>query len=164
MAAVVEDSTAEAADSTVAEDSTAAASGGIAVAGVELAGVAAMAGAEAGVGTAGAAGVTQAGDAAGVGVIPVGDGELASALVGAGAGVPIGEVTRMRMAIPTPIPTTPIIRTIRTMGRTRLRQRTRIRIAVATGIRVTIRSSKIPGIPRQTDRPGLTTRCRPRSS
>ena len=159
MAAVVEDSTAE-----VAEVSTAAASGGIAVAGVELAGVAATAGAEAGVGTAGVAGVILAGDAGGVGVIPVGDGELASALVGDGAGVPIGEVIRTRMAIPTPIPTTPIIRTIRTMGRTRLRQRTRIRIAVATGIRVTIRSSKIPGIPRQTDRPGLTTRCRPRSS
>ena len=157
MAAVVEDSTAEA-----AEVSTAAASGGIAVAGVELAGVAATAGAEAGVGTAGVAGVTQVGDAAGVGVIPVGDGELASALVG--AGVPIGEVTLMRMAIPTRIPIIPIIRITRTMGQTRLRQRTRIGIAVATGIPVTIRRSKIPGIPRQTDRPGLTTRCRPRSS
>jgi len=134
---------------------------GITVAGVELAGVAAMAGAEAG-GTAGVAGVIQDGDAAGGGVIPVGVGELASALVG--AGVPIGAVTRMRMAIRIPIPIIPIIRITRTMGRTRLRQRTRIGLAVATEIRRTIRSSKIRRIPDQTNRPGLTTRCRPRSS
>jgi len=129
MAAGVEDSTAGAAAS------TAVASGGITEVGVELAGMAVMAGTEAGVGTARVAGVTQAGDAAGVGVIPVGVGELASALVG--AGVPIGRVTHMRIAIPI---ITPIIRITHTMGRTRMCQRTRVGIAVAT------RSSKIRGI------------------
>jgi hypothetical protein len=128
MAAGVEASTAEAAVS------TAVASGGITEAGVELAGMAAgavMAGTEAGVGTAGVAGVTQAGV-----------GELASALVGAGA--PIGRVTRMRTAIRT---ITPIIRITHTTGRTRMRQRTPIDIAVAAKIRVTTRSSsKIRGI------------------
>ncbi len=115
------------------EASTAVASGGITEAGVELAGmaVAVMAGTEAGVGTVGVAGVTQAGV-----------GELASALVGAGA--PIGRLTRMRTAIRT---ITPIIRITHTTGRTRMRQRTPIDIAVATKIRVTTRgSSKIRGI------------------
>jgi len=115
--------------------STVGASGGITEAGVELAGMAVgavMAGMEAGVGTAGAAGVTQAG-------------ELASALVG--VGVPIGRVTRM------PIPTiTPIIRITHTMGRTRMRQRTRIGITAATEIRGTTRSSKIRAIPGRRDR------------
>jgi hypothetical protein len=63
---LVEDSTAEAADS------TAGAAGGITEPSVEVVGVAVgavMAGVE--------AGVTQVGDAAGVGVIPVGVGELA---------------------------------------------------------------------------------------
>jgi len=113
------------------------ASGGITEAGVELAGMAVgavMAGMEAGVGTAGAAGVTQAG-------------ELASALVG--VGVPIGRVTRM----PIPIPTiTPIIRITHTMGRTRMRQMTRIGITAATEIRGTTRSSKIRAIPGRRDR------------
>jgi hypothetical protein len=137
----VEDSTA------VAAASTAVASGGIAEAGVELAGVAVMAGTEAGVGTAGVAGVTQVGDAAGVGVIPVGVGELVSALVGAGA--PIGRFTRMRTAI---LIITPIIRITHIVGGTRMRQWTRIGIAVATEIRVTTRSSKIRGIQGRRDR------------
>ena len=118
--------------------STVGASGGITEAGVELAGMAVgavMAGMEAGVGTAGAAGVTQAG-------------ELASALVGAGVGVPIGRATRM----PIPIHTiTPIIRITHTMGRTRMRQMTRIGITAATEIRGTTRSSKIRAIPGRRD-------------
>jgi len=115
--------------------STAVASGGITEAGVELAGMgvgAVMAGTEAGVGMAGAAGDTRAG-------------ELPSALAGAGVGVPIGQATRMRMAIPTTL--TPIIRITHTMGRTRMRRPTRIGITVATEIRVTTRSSKILAMP-----------------
>jgi hypothetical protein len=113
--------------------STAGASAGITEASVEVAGAAVgevMAGVE--------AGVTQAGDAAGVGVIPVGVGELASALVGAGA--PIGEGTHMRTAIPI------ITRITHTTGRTRIRQRTRIGITVAAEIRGTTRSRKILSI------------------
>ena len=102
--------------------STAVASGGITEAGVELAGVAVTAGA----GMAGAI-------LAGAGLIPVGVGELASAVVGAGA-------TRMRMAIPTII--TPIIRITHTTGRT-LRQWTGIGMTVTTKIRVRIRRSEI---------------------
>jgi hypothetical protein len=143
MAAVVEDSTEGAAAS------TAVVSGGITEAGVELAGMGVgavmagvdTAGAEAGVDTAGAAGDTQAGEL-----------ELASALGGAGVGVPIGRATRMRMAIHTAIPTTPIIRITRTMGRTRMRQPTRIGITVATEIRVTTHSSRIRAIPVVRDR------------
>jgi hypothetical protein len=108
----------------------AVAPGGIAAAGVELAGMAVTAGTEAGAGMAGVAGGIQAG----VGLIPVGAGELASALVGAG-------VTRMRIAIPTII--TPIIRITHTIGRTRMRQRTRTGIAVTTEICVKIRRSEI---------------------
>jgi len=125
----VEDSTAGAG----AAASTAAASGVIAEAGVELAGMAvgaAMAGVE--------AGVIQGGDAAGVGVILVGFGELASAL----AGVPIGRATPMRMAIPIITP----IHITHTMGRTRIRQRTRIGITVAAEIRGTTRNGKILSI------------------
>ena len=125
MAAGVEDSTVGAAAS------TAVASVGITEAGVELAGMAAgvvMAGTEAGVGTAGVAGVTQAGV-----------GELASALVG----VLIGRVIRIRTAIRT---ITPIIHIIRTMGRMRMGQQTPTGIAVATEIRATTRSSRIRSI------------------
>jgi hypothetical protein len=122
--------------------STAEVSGASTAVGVDLAG--AVVGV---VGSAGAvAGVTQAGDAAGVGVIPFGAGGLA--LVGVGAGVPIGERTPMRMAIP-------IIRTTQithTMGRTLMRQRTRTGTTVATEIRVTIRSGKIRAIARRRDR------------
>lgn len=124
------------------EDSTAADSAGITEAGAELVGMAVgavMAGVE--------AGVTQAGDAAGVGVIPVGAGGLASALVG--AGVPIGEGTRTRMDIPIIIRT---IRTTQTMGRTGMRRRTRIAITVPAEIRVTTRSGKIQTIPHRRDR------------
>jgi Kef-type K+ transport system membrane component KefB len=131
---LVEDSMAE------AEYSTAGALGGITEASVEVAGVAVgavMAGVEAGVGTAGAAGV---------GVIPAGVGELALALVG--AGVPIGRVIPMRMAILTML--TPTIRLTRIMGRTRMRQRTWIGITVA--IRGTTRSSKILSIQGRRDR------------
>src|SRR5579872_2656361 len=88
----------------------------------------------------GMAGVTQAGDAAGVGVIRVGVGELASALVG--AGVLIGAVTRMHTAILMIIPT----RITDTLGRKRMRQRITMGIAVATAIRVTTRSIKIRAI------------------
>jgi len=133
---LVEDSTAGAG----AAASTAAASGVIAEAGVELAGMAvgaAMAGVE--------AGVIQGGDAAGVGVILVGFGELASAL----AGVPIGRATPMRMAIPI---ITPIIHLTHTMGRTRIRQRTRIGITVAAEIRGTTRNGKILSIQGRRDR------------
>jgi hypothetical protein len=139
-------------DSTEAAVSTAVASGDIAEVGVDLAGVVAgvvMAGVAAGVDTAGAeAGVTLAGDAAGVGVIPVGVGESVSALVG--AGVPIGEVTRMRMAIPT-------IRITHTMTRTPMRRRTRIGITVPTEIRMTARGriraiTLLRVIPRRRDR------------
>jgi hypothetical protein len=144
-----------------AVDSTVAASGDLAEVGVDLAGVAGgvVAGAVAGV-VAGAVagvvggvvagvadGVTQAGDAAGVGVIPVGAGGLASALVG--AGVPIGEGTRTRMDIPIIIRT---IRTTQTMGRTGMRRRTRIAITVPAEIRVTTRSGKIQTIPHRRDR------------
>jgi hypothetical protein len=144
-----------------AVDSTVAASGDLAEVGVDLAGVAGgvVAGAVAGVvggvvaGVVGgvvagvADGVTQAGDAAGVGVIPVGAGGLASALVG--AGVPIGEGTRTRMDIPIIIRT---IRTTQTMGRTGMRRRTRIAITVPAEIRVTTRSGKIQTIPHRRDR------------
>ena len=75
--------------------STAVASGGITEAGVELAGMAGgavMAGTEAGVGTAGVAGVTQAGDAAGVGVIRLGLGSWRRLWLGLGfllGGLPV---------------------------------------------------------------------------
>jgi hypothetical protein len=143
VAEVAADSTEVAAD--LRADSTAAATGDIAEAGVDLAGVAVgaavMVGDAAGAGTAGAvAGAVMAGDAAGVGAIPVGAGGSASALVG--AGVPIGEVTRMGMAIPT----IPIIRTTHTMGLTHMRQRTRISTTVPTEIRATTRSGKIRAI------------------
>ena len=82
-------------------------------------------------------GVTQVGDVAGVGVIPVGVGGLA--LVG--VGVPIGEATRMDMGMDIPI--IPTIRTTQTMGRTVMRRRTQIAITVPAEIRVTIRSGKI---------------------
>lgn len=140
VADLVEDFTAGSADS------TAVASGAITEVGVDLAGMAVgavMAGDEAGVGTAG---VTQAGDAAGVGVIPVGAGELASVLVG--AGVRTGEVTRMRMAIPTIIPTHRI--TV-TTTRTHMHRRTRIGITAPTN-RVTTRGGKIRAIPCRRDR------------
>jgi hypothetical protein len=114
---------------------------------VELAGTAVMAGAEVGVGTAGVAGV-----------IPDGVGELASALVG--AGVPIGRVTRMLMAVPTVTP----IRITHTVGRGRMRQRTRIGLAGGTETRVTTRSSKIRGIWGRRDRVAQTTKCRRRRS
>jgi hypothetical protein len=136
-----------------AVDSTVAASGDLAEVGVDLAGVAggvvagAVAGVVGGVVAGVADGVTQAGDAAGVGVIPVGAGGLASALVG--AGVPIGEGTRTRMDIPIIIPT---IRTTQTMGRTGMRRRTRIAITVPAEIRVTTRSGKIQTIPHRRDR------------
>ena len=144
VAEVAADSTEVAAD--LRADSTAAATGDIAEAGVDLAGVAVgaavMVGDAAGAGTAGAvAGAVMAGDAAGVGAIPVGAGGSASALVG--AGVPIGEVTRRGMAIPTIIP---IIRTTHTMGLTHMRQRTRISTTVPTEIRATTRSGKIRAI------------------
>jgi hypothetical protein len=144
-----------------AVDSTVAASGDLAEVGVDLAGVAggvvagvvggvvagAVAGVVGGVVAGVADGVTQAGDAAGVGVIPVGAGGLASALVG--AGVPIGEGTRTRMDIPIIIRT---IRTTQTMGRTGMRRRTRIAITVPAEIRVTTRSGKIQTIPHRRDR------------
>lgn len=135
-------------DSTEGAASTAVASGDITQAGVDLAGVAVGA-VMAGTG-AGAVGVTQAGDAAGVGGIPVGvgAGELASALVG--AGVPIGRVTRMPMAILTTI--TPIIRIIHTMDRMRMRPPTRIGITLPTEIPMTTRRSKIQAIRRLKDR------------
>jgi hypothetical protein len=123
------------------------ASEGLTEAGVEVAGMAVLAGTEAGVGTVGVAGVILAGDAAGVGVIPVGVGALESALVG--AGVPIGRATRMRMAIAL---ITPIILITHTMGRTRMGQRARIGIAGRTEIRVTTRSSKIRRIQGRRDR------------
>jgi hypothetical protein len=132
-----------------AVDSTVAASGDLAEVGVDLAGVAGgvVAGVVGGVVAGVADGVTQAGDAAGVGVIPVGAGGLASALVG--AGVPIGEGTRTRMDIPIIIRT---IRTTQTMGRTGMRRRTRIAITVPAEIRVTTRSGKIQTIPHRRDR------------
>lgn len=120
-----------------AVDSMAAASADLAELGVDLAGVAGgvVAGAADGAVAGEEAGVIQAGDAAGVGVIPVGVGGLA--LVG--VGVPIGEATRMRMGIPI---ITPTIRTTQTMGRTVMRRRTRIAITVPAKIRMTIRSGK----------------------
>jgi hypothetical protein len=133
--------------STAAEvDSMAAASAELAEVGVVAVGAAAgvvggaVAGAADGVAAGEEAGVIQAGDAAGVGVIPVGVGGLASALVG--VGVPIGEATRMDMGMDIPI--IPTIRTTQTMGRTVMRQRTRIAITtVPAEIRVTTRSGKI---------------------
>jgi hypothetical protein len=115
--------------------------------GADLAGVAVGAGAEAGVGTAG--------DAAGVGVIPVGAGELASALVG--AGVRTGEATRMGMAIPI---ITPTIRIPHMKGRTGMHRRTRIGITAPIEIRGTTRSGKIRAIPRRRDRLAQTTPSR----
>jgi hypothetical protein len=149
MAAAVE------ASMVAAVDSTAAASAELAEVGVVAGGAAAgvVGGAVDGVAdgvVAGVeAGVTQAGGAAGVGVIPVGVGGLASALVG--VGVPIGEATRMGMGtdIPIIIPTT---RTIQTTGRTGMRRRrTRIAITVPAEIRVTTRSGKIQTIAHRRD-------------
>ena len=130
--------------STAAEvDSMAAASAELAEVGVVAVGAAAgvvggaVAGAADGVAAGEEAGVIQAGDVAGVGVIPVGVGGLA--LVG--VGVPIGEATRMDMGMDIPI--IPTIRTTQTMGRTVMRRRTQIAITVPAEIRVTIRSGKI---------------------
>ena len=125
--------------------STAVASEGITQAGAELASTAVGA-VMAGAGTAGVAGVTQAGES-----------ESASALVGAGAGVPTGRVTRMPMAIRT---ITPTFHITHTMGRPGMRQRTRIGITVATEIRVTIRSGRIRTIASRKDRLAQTTRHR----
>jgi hypothetical protein len=156
-AGAVDSMAAGAVDFMAAVDSTVAASGDLAEVGVDLAGVAGgvvagvvggvVAGVVGGVVAGVADGVTQAGDAAGVGVIPVGAGGLASALVG--AGVPIGEGTRTRMDIPIIIRT---IRTTQTMGRTGMRRRTRIAITVPAEIRVTTRSGKIQTIPHRRDR------------
>jgi hypothetical protein len=143
MAAEAEASTAAGVEASTAADlvadSTEVASAGTTQAGVEPAGMpvgAVMAGVEDGAGTAGAAGVTRAG-------------ESVSALVGAGVGVPTGRVTRMPMAIPI---ITPTIHLIRTMGRPRMRQRTRIDITAATKILVTTRSGRIRAIPGRRDR------------
>ena len=128
----------------LAADSTEVASGGITQAGAELASTAVGA-VMAGAGTAGVAGVTQAGES-----------ESASALVGAGAGVPTGRVTRMPMAIRT---ITPTFHITHTMGRPGMRQRTRIGITVAE-IRVTTCSGRIRTIASRKDRLAQTTRHR----
>jgi len=127
----------------LAADSTEVASGGITQAGAELASTAVGA-VMAGAGTAGVAGVTQAL-------------ESASALVGAGVGVPTGRVTRMPMAIRT---ITPTFHITHTMARPGMRRRTRIGITVAAEIRVTIRSGRIRTIASRKDRLAQTTRHR----